>query len=148
MSKNKIIVIAGPTASGKSQLAIDIAVACNGIVVNADSMQVYKDTPIIAACPTDDDKKIVEHRLYEIFEASFNGTVVDWLNLAEKEVKNIWLEGKIPVFVGGTGMYIDNLINGTTPIPEVDKKIREDVRLLERKLGVNEIYNKIGRAHV
>ena len=109
MSQNKIIVIAGPTASGKSALAIDIALNINGIVINCDSMQVYKHTPIISACPDQKDKNTVEHRLFEIYEPDFKGNVVDWLNLAVKEISEVWQQNKIPVIVGGTGLYIDNL---------------------------------------
>lgn len=82
-AEHKIIVIAGPTASGKSGLALDLALALNGEVINADSMQVYKNMPVITACPSAEDKAKVLHHLYEIYEPSVNGTVVDWLNRAE-----------------------------------------------------------------
>lgn len=124
---NSVIVIGGPTASGKSDLAIDLALRYNGEVVNADSMQVYMGTPIISAAPTEADKAKVLHHLFEIYHPSQNGTVVDWLDLAVSKIREIWKRGKIPVVVGGTGMYIDNLINGTTPIPEIDKDIRYEV---------------------
>lgn len=142
MNKN-VVIVAGPTASGKSSLAIDVALNCNGVVVNADSMQIYKDTPILAACPSVEDKAKVEHRLYEIYDAKVNGTVVDWLNLAEAEIRKIWAEDKLPVVVGGTGLYLDNLINGTTPIPEADENIRKKVRNLCSEIGVNELHKKL-----
>lgn len=135
MSQNKVIVIAGPTASGKSALAIDTALFIDGVVINCDSMQVYKHTPIISACPDEKDKKTVEHRLFEIYEPDVKGNVVDWLNLAVQEIKEVWKENKIPVVVGGTGLYIDNLINGTTPIPETPVEIREKVALLLKENG-------------
>ena len=135
MSQNKIIVVAGPTASGKSALAIDIALNINGIVINCDSMQVYKHTPIISACPDQKDKNTVEHRLFEIYEPDFKGNVVDWLNLAVKEISEVWQQNKIPVIVGGTGLYIDNLINGTTPIPETPKEIREKIANILKEKG-------------
>ena len=75
--ENKVMVVAGPTASGKSALAIDIALAFNGEVINADSMQVYKDIPIITACPTSKDMQKVPHHLYQIYDASYKRTVVD-----------------------------------------------------------------------
>jgi tRNA dimethylallyltransferase len=127
MSQNKVIIVAGPTASGKSALAIDIAVAFNGIVINCDSMQVYKHIPIISACPDEHDKAIVEHKLFEIYEPHIKGNVVDWLTLAVDEIKSAWQQNKTAVVVGGTGLYIDNLINGTTPIPETPNKIREKI---------------------
>lgn len=143
MSKNKIIVIAGPTASGKSALAIDIAKAFNGIIINCDSMQVYKHTPIISACPDENDKSCVEHKLFEIYEPSVKGNVVDWLNLATEEIKSTWKQNKIPVVVGGTGLYIDNLINGTTPIPETPKDIRDKFALLLKEKGSQYLHQKL-----
>lgn len=143
MQKQKVIVIAGPTASGKSQLAIDAALAVSGVVVNADSMQVYRNTPIISACPSEEDKALVVHRLYEIWDAEKNGSVVDWLNLAVAEIKNIWRDGKIPVVVGGTGLYLDNLINGTTPIPETSPEVRDKVKKMLEDNGVRQLHDML-----
>lgn len=135
MSSSSIIVIAGPTASGKSGLAVDIAKEINGVVVNFDSMQIYKHMPILSAVPSEEEKEGISHRLYEVFEPSKNGSVKDWLNLAVPEIKNIWDGGKTPVLVGGTGLYIDNLINGTTPIPETNVEVRQRVRTLCSEIG-------------
>ena len=128
IKNNSVVVVAGPTASGKSALAIDLALRYNGEIVNADSMQVYAGTPIISAAPTDEEKKLVPHHLYEIYHPSQKGTVVDWLRLAVKTIKEIWARNKVPFVVGGTGMYIDNLINGTTPIPEPSSAVRRQVK--------------------
>ena len=130
MQENKVIVIAGPTASGKSALAVDIATAIKGVVINADSMQVYKDMPIITAAPSEEEKAKVPHKLFEIYDPSFRGNVVDWLEKAAEEIRNTWKEGKTPVVVGGTGLYIDNLINGTSPIPETPDNIRNKVQAM------------------
>ena len=130
MQENRVVVIAGPTASGKSALAVDIAEQINGVIINADSMQVYKDMPIITAAPSAQDKARVPHKLFEIYDLQFRGNVVDWLTRAAEEIRNTWKEGKMPVVVGGTGLYIDNLINGTTPIPETPDKIRAHVQQL------------------
>lgn len=143
MQKNRVIIVAGPTASGKSGLALDIALQYNGVVINADSMQVYQDTPIISACPSAEDKAKVPHLLYEIYDASVNGTVVDWLNMAMEAICKTWAEGKLPVVVGGTGLYIDNLINGTTPIPEFDAEVRTKVRALVEEIGVPALHQKL-----
>ena len=140
---NKVIVVAGPTASGKSALAIDLAEAFNGVVINADSMQIYQGTPIISAAPSEEDKKRVPHRLYEIFSPDVNGSVVDWLNLAVAEIKNCWAEGKMPIVVGGTGLYLDNLINGTTPIPETSVKVRQQVMQKLHEIGVNKLHEEL-----
>lgn len=143
MSQNVVIIIAGPTASGKSQLAIDIANEVSGVIVNADSMQVYKDTPILSACPSLEDKSKIEHCLYEIYDSSNSGNVFDWLELAVAEIKRIWSENKIPVVVGGTGLYIDNLINGTTPIPATPAHIRDKVARSLERLGLAKLHEKL-----
>lgn len=127
MALRKVVVIAGPTASGKSQLAVDVARACRGVVINADSMQVYPDTPVLSAIPSAAERGGIEHCLYGVFPSSKNGTVVEWLVLAAGEIRRIWSEGKLPVVCGGTGLYIDNLINGTTPIPEAEPEVRHKV---------------------
>ncbi len=141
--KRRVIVIAGPTASGKSQLAIDVAKAVDGVVINADSQQVYNCTPLLSACPDDRDKKIVPHRLYEIWGIEKNGSVVEWLNLAAEEIRKAWEEGKMPVVVGGTGLYIDNLINGTTPIPETKPEVRRKVMKMLEEDGVQVLHAKL-----
>ena len=146
MQENRVIVVAGPTASGKSGLALDLAAALNGEVVNADSMQVYKDMPIITACPGREDRAKVPHHLYEIYDPSVNGTVVDWLERAVFKIREIWARGGLPIAVGGTGMYIDNLINGTTPIPEADAAIRREVRLMQQREGTPALHEKLGKA--
>lgn len=146
MQENRVIVVAGPTASGKSVLALDLAAALNGEVVNADSMQVYKDMPIITACPGRKDRAKVPHHLYEIYDPSVNGTVVDWLERAVFKIREIWARGGLPIAVGGTGMYIDNLINGTTPIPEADAAIRREVRLMQQREGTPALHEKLGKA--
>lgn len=141
----KVIVIAGPTASGKSKLALDKAKVSDGVIINADSMQVYKNTPIISAAPSAEDKALAEHRLYEIYDNAVNGTVVDWLNLAVKEIHDVWQSGRTPIVVGGTGMYIDNLINGTTPIPEPKIEIRQQVLALLQNEGQAALYALLQR---
>ena len=137
---NKVLVIAGPTASGKSQLAIDAAEYFNGVVINADSQQVYKYIPILSACPSLQDKQKISHRLYEIYEPSISGSVVDWLKLAVEEIRGVWSEGKLLIVVGGTGLYIDNLINGTTPIPEISVEVKREVCQQIKKTGLAEMY--------
>lgn len=141
--KNRILIVAGPTASGKSGLALDLALRYNGVVINADSMQVYKDTPIIAACPSAADKAKVPHKLYEIYDAEINGTVVDWLEKAAEEIRSAWSAGRLPIVVGGTGLYLDNLINGTTPIPEANEEVRGRVRRLLAEKGVQFVHAKL-----
>ncbi|MBQ8465448.1 MAG: tRNA (adenosine(37)-N6)-dimethylallyltransferase MiaA [Alphaproteobacteria bacterium] len=141
--KNGVIVIAGPTASGKSQLAIDLALALNGVILNADSMQIYKETPILSAVPSFEDKQLVEHRLYELYDNNFKGSVINWLDNIVPEIKKVWQENKIPFVVGGTGLYLDNLINGTTPVPETSEKVHKETIKLLSEIGVNALYQKL-----
>lgn len=143
LKKNSVIVIGGPTASGKSGLAVDIAKTYGGEVVNADSMQVYRGLPVLSAVPSAEERQGIPHHLYEIYEPFVNGTVVDWLAAATAEIRDIWQRGRIPVVVGGTGMYLDNLINGTTPIPEPDEKIRQQILSLQRQMSAEEFYQKL-----
>ncbi len=143
MPENRIIIVAGPTASGKSALAVDIASALGGVVVNCDSMQVYQSMPVISACPSAQEKSKAEHRLFEIYPPQVRGNVVDWLKLAVEEIKDIWRQKKIPIVVGGTGLYIDNLINGTTPIPETKAEIRQEVAEYIKSNGSAALYDKL-----
>ena len=144
--KNKpVVVIAGPTASGKSRLALETSKAIDGVVVNADSMQVYKGIPVISACPTAAEKAEVPHVLYEMWDASFNGSVADWLAEAETAIRRIWDDGRIPVVTGGTGLYLDNLINGTSPIPETKGEVREKVAQMLGEEGVNRLHARLAQ---
>ncbi len=143
IKSNSVIVVAGPTASGKSALAIDLALRYNGEIVNADSMQVYAGTPIISASPTDEEKKLVPHHLYEIYPPSKKGAVTEWLNLAVAKIKDIWLREKLPILVGGTGFYIESLINGTSPIPETSSDIKNKVAKIMEQGGVDALYKAL-----
>ena len=116
-----VIIIAGPTASGKSQLAIDVALELNGVIVNADSMQVYRNVPILSATPFKEDLKTVEHVLYGTKDIFEEGSVMEWLESAALAIRKIWKEGKTPIVVGGTGFYIDALLNGISEIPKTDR---------------------------
>lgn len=143
MQTSKIIVIAGPTASGKSGLALDIAKEIQGTVINADSMQVYKDIPILAASPSKDDIAIAPHKLYDIYDASIRGNVVDWLNLCKQEILEAQNHNSIPVIVGGTGMYIEALTKGVTPIPETPQDVRNTVEEIISNEGLEFLYKKL-----
>ena len=143
MNQSLVIVIAGPTASGKSQLAVDLALALDGVVINADSMQVYQDTPVLSACPSIEDCAKIPHALYQTFSAERQSSVFEWLDLAVAEIKRAFESGKIPVVVGGTGFYIDALINGLTPIPETGAEIRKRVVVMLTERGVNDLHSEL-----
>ena len=143
MSSNKIIVIAGPTASGKSGLALSLATALNGTVINADSMQVYKDIPILAASPSNEDIQMAPHKLYGIYSADIRGNVVDWLNLCKQEISSARAKNRTPIIVGGTGMYIEALTKGVTPIPETPQEVRDKVTKILETEGLSKLYELI-----
>lgn len=122
--ERKIYVIVGPTASGKSGLALNLAKKINGCIVNADSMQIYKDLKILSARPDETDMNGIPHYLYGYLDAYQANSVSDWLKRAVEKLKEV----ERPILVGGTGMYVSALINGLSPIPNVDPVIRETVR--------------------
>ena len=116
--KSKIILIAGPTASGKSKFAIQLAKKINGEIINADSMQVYKEVKILSARPND---KSIKHHLYGFLSVKKNFSTGSWYKLAAKKIKEINKKGRIALVVGGTGLYFKALTDGLSEIPEVPK---------------------------
>ena len=139
----QIIVIAGPAASGKSSLALALAEELNGVVINADSMQVYKDIPILAASPSTEDAARAPHKLYGIYDAAYHGNVVDWLKLCKQEIDAARVQNQTPIVVGGTGMYIESLTKGVTPIPETPAEIRQKVDEMLQTNGLERLYQKL-----
>lgn len=111
MSKIPIICVVGPTASGKTALGIGLAKALDGEIVSADSMQVYKGMPIAAAVPTNDEKENIPHHLMEFLEPEYQLTVAEYTRFAHKKIEEIKNGGKLPIIVGGTGLYVDSLVN-------------------------------------
>lgn len=128
-----VLVIGGPTASGKSDLALAAALQYNGVVINADAMQVYQNIPIITAAPSEEDKQKAPHFLYEIYPPSEKGNVADWLIRAISCIQDAWKRGKLPVVVGGTGFYIESLIKGCSPIPDTKEEIKLQVAEIMKK---------------
>ncbi len=120
----------GPTASGKSALAISLAQHLGGVIINADAMQMYCDLRIITARPGEDEEALVPHRLYGVLEATDEGSVARWLELVVPEIRRCWQEGTRPILVGGTGMYIKALMEGLSVMPEVPGEVRAEARAL------------------
>ena len=111
-TKKQVISVLGPTASGKTSVAIKIAKEYNGIIVNCDSRQIYEEMLIGTASPTDEEKNIVEHRLFNFLSPKLQFNASDYANLAAEEIKKIWQENKLPVLVGGTGFYYSAISEG------------------------------------
>lgn len=128
-------MVTGPTASGKSAWALDIAQKSGGVILNADSMQVYKDLPILAACPDADELAQAEHRLYGVIDGAELCHVARWMDMAVREIRALRAEGRQVILVGGTGMYIKSLMDGLANLPEVDIDIRRQVRTRLAEIG-------------
>ena len=141
--KSKIILISGPTASGKSIFAIKLAKKINGEIVNADSMQVYKELKILSARPNPKDYQKIKHHLYGFHDVKKNFSTGDWLKLAIKKIKEIKKRKHIPIFVGGTGLYYKALTEGLVEIPNIPIRFRNKIRSLHKTLGQKKFYKKL-----
>ena len=143
MQKQKVIVICGPTASGKTALSIKLAKKINGEIVSSDSMQIYKDMNIGTAKPTKEEMQDIKHYLIDFISPNQRYSVADYKNDAEKAIQEIIDKGKIPIVVGGTGLYIDTLIYGIDyPKIEFDEEYRNELDEREKKEGLNKIYEE------
>ena len=141
--RSKIILISGPTASGKSNFAIKLAKKINGEIINADSMQVYKQLKVLSARPNPKDYKKIKHHLYGFHDVKKNFSTGDWLKLANRKIDEIKKRKKIPILVGGTGLYFKSLTDGLVKIPNVPIRIRNKIRKLHKDLGQKKFYQKL-----
>ena len=141
--KSKIILIYGPTASGKSNFAIKLAKKIDGEIVNADSMQVYKELKILSARPLPKNYKNIKHHLYGFQNVKKNFSSGNWLKLVNKKILDIRKRKKIPILVGGTGLYFKAITEGLVNIPNIPIRIRSKIRSLHKKLGVKKFFSKL-----
>jgi tRNA dimethylallyltransferase len=141
----KAVLIAGPTASGKSALAIELALAANGVVINADSMQVYRDLRIITARPTLGDEARVPHLLYGHVDAAVNFSAGAWVSDAARALEEAQAEGRLPIFIGGTGLYFKALTAGLSVVPPIPASVRDDVRGRLERNGVEALHAELAR---
>jgi tRNA dimethylallyltransferase len=123
-----VVIIAGPTASGKSALALALAEQKAGVIVNADSAQIYRDLPILSAAPSKEERSRAEHRLYGERDGTLPCSAAEWATLARTEVLEIRAGGRLPILVGGTGLYLRTLVEGIAPVPPIDPDVRQRVR--------------------
>ena len=142
-TKSKIILISGPTASGKSTFAIKLAKKINGEVINADSMQVYKELKILTARPSKKEQQNIKHHLYGFQSVKKNFSTGEWQKLAIKKIYEVKKRNKIPILVGGTGLYFKSLTDGLVKIPKIPLKFRNKVRNLQKKIGQKRFYNQL-----
>ena len=141
--KSKIILIYGPTASGKSNYAIKLSKKIKGEIINADSMQIYKELKILSARPLKKDYQKIKHHLYGFQDVKKNFSTGDWLKLVNKKILEIKRQKKIPIVVGGTGLYFKALTDGLVNIPNIPKNFREKIRKLNKKLGNKKFFLRL-----
>ena len=139
----KAVLIAGPTASGKSALALELASRADGVVINADSMQVYRDLRIITARPTQDEETRVPHRLYGHVDAAVNFSAGAWVADAAKALEEARAGGRLPILIGGTGLYFKALTAGLSVVPPIPAELREDVRARLERNGVEALHAEL-----
>tara|TARA_B100001057_G_scaffold386076_1_gene392930 strand:- start:83 stop:994 length:912 start_codon:yes stop_codon:yes gene_type:complete len=143
--KSKIILISGPTASGKSKFALSVAKKINGEIINADSMQIFKEIKILNARPSVKDKSNIKHHLYGFLSVKKNFSVGEWLKKCLTKISEIKKRKKVPIIVGGTGLYFKSLVDGLAKIPNISKRNRDKARLLQKKIGQKNFYKKLIR---
>ena len=139
--KSKIILISGPTGSGKSSFSIKVAKKINGEIVNADSMQVYKQLNILTARPKIKDQKNIKHHLYGFQSVSKNFSTGTWLKLVKTKIEEIQKRNKVPILVGGTGLYFKSITEGLVKIPNIPFRFRSKIRLLQKRLGQKKFFH-------
>ena len=126
IAQRPVVLVGGPTASGKSGLAADVAAAFNGVVINADSMQVYRELDIITARPGAEDLAKAPHRLYGVLSGAERCSAARWREMALAEIEAAFAKEQLPILVGGTGLYLRTLEEGLAPVPEIPDTVRRD----------------------
>jgi tRNA dimethylallyltransferase len=144
-TRPKAILIAGPTASGKSALALDIARARGGVIINADSMQVYAEMQVLTARPSIAEEAVVPHRLYGHVSAAEPYSVARWLDEVAREIANAVSAGALPVIVGGTGLYFKALLEGLSPVPPIPQEVRDHWREAGLAMPATELHAELRR---
>ena len=141
--KRKIILLAGPTASGKTKIAIKLAQKINGEIINTDSMQVFKDFQILSSRPNKNELKLAKHHLYGFQSSGAIFSTGKWLKLAENKIRHIINKGKVPILVGGTGLYFKAITDGISKIPNIKFTDRNKIRNLHKKIGQKKFYKRL-----
>lgn len=143
MTQGSVLIIAGPTASGKSSLAMDAAREFSGTIINADSMQIYRELRILTARPSPVDEKEIPHQLYGIQSAADVCSVGHWLRLAVEAIETAKNENRLPIVVGGTGLYLKALLEGIVDVPDIPQQVRDEVRSLHREWGGERFHQEL-----
>jgi len=138
--EKKVILLAGPTASGKSKLAIKLAQYFTGEIINADSMQIYKEISILTSKPNSQDIKIIKHHLYGFNSVKKKFSTGLWLEMVIKKIEEQWKNERVPIVVGGTGLYFKALTDGLVKIPDIPNNMRTQIRKLHKKIGQKKFF--------
>jgi tRNA dimethylallyltransferase len=141
-----VYIIAGPTASGKSARALELAVQNDGIIINCDSMQIYNALPILTAQPSEHDKTLAPHKLYGFLHPNESTSAGDWVRIASSLIEETLQHNQTPIICGGTGLYIKALMDGLSPMPEISKEIREQTIVLHNEIGTPELHKRLESA--
>ncbi|RZO49477.1 MAG: tRNA (adenosine(37)-N6)-dimethylallyltransferase MiaA [Candidatus Pelagibacterales bacterium] len=141
--EKKVILLAGPTASGKSKLSIKLAKDISGEIINADSMQIYKEISILTSRPNEQDEKIIKHHLYGFNSVKKKFSTGLWLKMVSKKIEELWSINKTPIVVGGSGLYFKALTDGLVKIPDIPNDLKSEVRSLHKKLGQKIFFQKL-----
>ncbi len=141
--EKKVILLAGPTASGKSKLAIKLAQYFDGEIINADSMQIYKEISILTSKPNSQDIKAIKHHLYGFNSVKKKFSTGHWLKLVVKKIEEQWENERMPIVVGGTGLYFKALTDGLVKIPDIPNKMRTQIRKLHKKIGQKKFFTQL-----
>jgi tRNA dimethylallyltransferase len=144
-ANGKAVLIAGPTASGKSALALVFAQKTGGVIINADSMQVYRDLTVITARPTPEEEAVVPHRLYGHVDAAVNFSAGSWVADAALALAQARAQNRLPIFVGGSGLYFKALTSGLSAVPPIPAEIRDSVRARLERDGVEALHAELAR---
>ena len=141
--EKKVILLAGPTASGKSKLAIKLAQYFDGEIINADRMQIYKEISILTSKPNSQDIKAIKHHLYGFNSVKKKFSTGHWLKLVVKKIEEQWENERMPIVVGGTGLYFKALTDGLVKIPDIPNKTRTQIRKLHKKIGQKKFFTQL-----
>jgi tRNA dimethylallyltransferase len=143
--EGKAVLIAGPTASGKSALALELAQEAGGVIINADSMQVYRDLRVLTARPTPQEEAQAPHRLYGHVDAAVNYSAGSWVADAATVLAEVRAQNRLPIFVGGSGLYFKALTRGLSAVPPIPPEVRESVRARLERDGVETLHAELGQ---
>ena len=143
INKTPIIIIAGPTASGKTSFSIQLAKLINGEIINADAMQLYNGFNILKATPSKNEMNGIEHHLFGSIDIDKKISVADWLKYTEEKIFEIQLKKRVPIIVGGSGMYINSALNGISNIPKISYEVKNKVINMFNQKGIDFVYEKL-----